>query len=47
MYELGWELFAVFGLLLFLLALVRYQRYCCQRDGDDQADSDEKVKHEH
>lgn len=41
MQELGWELFAVFGLLLFLFALVRYQKYCCGRDGEDQDGSDE------
>jgi hypothetical protein len=44
MQELGWELFAVFGLLVFLFVLLRYQRYCCMRD---QKDSDEEKEHEH
>ncbi|MDX6694591.1 MAG: hypothetical protein QOF02_2194 [Blastocatellia bacterium] len=42
MWELGWELPGVFGLLIFLLALARYQRYCCGRDGDGLDDSDEE-----
>lgn len=33
--ELGWELVALFGLLLLLLAFVRCQRGCWLRDQND------------
>ncbi len=44
MCELGCELLAAFWSLLFLLAFVRFKRYCWMREQDD-LDEEEGLEH--